>query len=97
MFDRGGRKYTQAALARDLHVRNQTISDWITGKRPPDRENIARLARHFGTTSRYLYQLLGEEPPEDLNDALESVDAITYRLGEVELRKLLKILEEKSR
>ncbi len=79
MFERGGRKYSQASLARDLHVTPTTVGDWINGKRPPDRSHISALARHFGTTSRYLYQLIGEEPPEDLNDELERVDAITYK------------------
>ncbi len=95
MFERGGRKYSQAALARDLHVQPMTVSDWLTGKRPPDRANITLLARHFGTTSRYLYELLGQEPPEDLNDVLEKVDALTYGLSQDDLIKLLKRLEGK--
>ena len=95
MLERGGRRYGGAALARDLKASPATISSWLTGKRPPDREHVAMLARHFGTTSRYLYQLLGEKPPDDLNDTLERVDALTYRLSEEDLRKLLKRLEDK--
>ena len=93
MMKRGGRKYSQATLAKDLNSSPATISSWLTGKRPPDREHISLLARHFGVTSRYIYQLLGQNPPEDLNDELERVYGFVYRLGKSGLSKLLKDLE----
>lgn len=95
MFEHGGRKYSQAALARALHVRPTTVSDWVTGKRPPHREHIAMLAVHFGSTSRYIYQLLGEEPPADLNDTYERVLSIIYRLSPQQQQKLLDDLKGK--
>jgi DNA-binding phage protein len=51
------------------------------------------LAQHFGTTSRHIYQLLEKEPPPDLNDVLEQVNALTYHLGQKGLQRLYKALK----
>jgi transcriptional regulator with XRE-family HTH domain len=93
MLEYGGRKYGGAALARDLNSSSATISNWLNGKRPPDREHITLLALHFGVTSRYIYQLLGIDPPDNLNDLLERVNTKTYHLNRQALEKLLKDLE----
>jgi hypothetical protein len=93
MYNHGGRKYGAAALARDLSVRRATVSDWLNEIHQPTRVQIKMLAQHFGTTSRHIYELLELEPPSDLNDTLERVNAIAYRLNAQGLEKLLKELE----
>ena len=95
MYGQGGRKYSGAALARDLGIRRATVSDWLTEKETPRREQIHKLALHFGTSSRAIYHLLGEDPPHDLNDVLEQVNAIAYKLSSEKQRQLLEELKAK--
>jgi hypothetical protein len=95
MHSHGGRKYGGASLARDLSLRRATVSDWLNDNTIPRREHIALLAMKFGATSRYIYQLLDMEPPSDLNDVLEQVNAIAYKLSPSQQQKLLDDLRGK--
>jgi hypothetical protein len=80
MFERGGRKYGPTALARDLGIRPATVTEWSTIGRIPDRTMIQQIAVHFGTTSRHIYGLLGETPPEGLNDDEEVMVGLIKQL-----------------
>lgn len=91
----GGIDYRWADLARDLHIRPNTITEWKKGK-PPSRDNIHKLAIHFGVTSRFIYGLLDKKPPKDLNDTYEQVAAIVYRMTHSRQSELLKELESRN-
>ena len=93
MFERGGRKYRGVNLAKDLDVTESTVSGWLNDVKPPSRSNIQALALHFGTTSRHIYELLGETPPEGLNDTYEIVSGWVLRLSGESQARLLKDLE----
>ena len=95
MFVYGGRKYGGAALSRDIGVRRATVSNWLLEKDIPRREHIARLAIHFGTSSRHIYQTLELEPPGDLNDVLEEITAILNGVPSKEQQKVLAELRSK--
>lgn len=89
MFERGGRKYRQADLSRDLGVRTTTVSDWFTKEKPPDRDNIHKLAVHFGVTSRHIYGLLEAEAPAGLDDTEELAMGQVKRLKSATLLRFL--------
>lgn len=93
----GGIDYRWADLARDLHVRPNTVSEWKNGKKPPSRDNIHKLAIHFGVTSRFIYGLLDKKPPKDLNDTYEQVAAIVYSMTHLRQAELLSELETKRK
>jgi transcriptional regulator with XRE-family HTH domain len=95
MHKHGGHRYGGAALSRDLSLRRATVSDWLNDKATPRREHIALLAMKFGVTSRYLYKLLDVEPPSDLNDVIEQVNAIAHKLSPSQQQKLLDDLRGK--
>lgn len=95
MFKHGGRKYGGAALAKDLSIRRATVSDWLKDHEKPRREQISKLALHFGTTSRHIYELLEIEPPDDLNDVLEEVNRIIHKLSPKLQRQLLEEVRAK--
>lgn len=93
MYERGGYRYRYAHLARDLRIRRATVSDWVNEKKVPNRDDIAKLAIHFGTTSRHIYGLLGQAPPDDLDDLGEQISGIIYRLNPKEKARLKERLE----
>ena len=93
MYQRGGYRYKYAHLARDLKILPATISRWVNEKKVPTRDDIAKLAIHFGTTSRHIYGLLGQAPPDDLDDIGEQISVIVYRLTPKEKLKLKDRLE----
>lgn len=92
----GGIDYRWADLARDLHVQKNTITEWKKGK-PPSQNNIHKLAIHFGVTSRYIYELLDKEPPEDLNDTYEKIAGIVYKMTHPKQAEFLDDLEKKRK
>lgn len=93
MFEKGGMSYRWSNLANDIDVRNATISEWKNKKRHPTRYHIEKLARHFGVTARHIYELLGEEPPADLNDVNDEIQVYLYKLPPEGARRLLKDLK----
>lgn len=95
MFHHGGMNYRYADLADDIGVSKNTISSWKNEKALPAREHIHKLAIHFGSTSRFIYELTGQVAPEDLNDTYEQVMAIVYRLTHSNQKELLKELEDR--
>lgn len=95
MFERGGRKYRQVNLAHDIGIQEATVSDWVNEKKTPGRDNIYKLAIHFATTSRHIYELLEETPPDGLNDEEELLTGLIHQIppGSLGADKLMVILQ----
>lgn len=61
------RKMSQTELANILHVSQQTVTAWETGKAEPASSAVANLADYFGVTTDYL---LGR--PEEKKETVPS-------------------------
>ena len=61
------RKMSQTELANILHVSQQTVTAWETGKAEPSSSAVANLADYFGVTTDYL---LGR-PEEKKDDGID--------------------------
>ena len=61
------RKMSQTELANILHVSQQTVTAWETGKAEPSSSAVANLADYFGVTTDYL---LGR--PEEKKETIPS-------------------------
>lgn len=57
---------TQAELAKKMDTTTATLSRYVTGKRQPKGEIVAKMAYLLNTTSDYI--LTGKEETEQLND-----------------------------
>ena len=53
LFNDSGKNNTE--LAEELHVSNQTISAWKSGKRSPIEPTIMMIADHFGVQVDWLF------------------------------------------
>lgn len=56
------RKMSQTELAKILHVSQQTVTAWETGKAEPSSSTISNLADYFNVTTDYL---LGRSEKKD--------------------------------
>ncbi|MYU84696.1 helix-turn-helix domain-containing protein [Ligilactobacillus salivarius] len=56
------RKMSQTELAKILHVSQQTVTAWETGKAEPSSSAISNLADYFNVTTDYL---LGRSEKKD--------------------------------
>ena len=63
------RKISQTELAKILHVSQQTVTAWETGKAEPSSSAISSLADYFNVTTDYL---LGR--PEKKDDDAKTAD-----------------------
>ena len=54
---------TQRALANRLHIRQNTYSQYETGRRQLPVEVLVELARYFDTSTDYLLGLTNERRP----------------------------------
>lgn len=63
------RKMSQTELAKILHVSQQTVTAWETGKAEPSSSAISSLADYFDVTTDYL---LGR--PEKKDDDAKTAD-----------------------
>ena len=61
------RKMSQTELANILHVSQQTVTAWETGKAEPSSSAVANLADYFNVTTDYL---LGR-PEEKKDDGID--------------------------
>ena len=61
-------KKNTIALAKELHVSNQTISAWKTGSRSPKEPTIIAIADHFGVTVEWLMGFDVEKEAPNNND-----------------------------
>ena len=68
---RVGMGFNQARLASELHVSQQTVGSWESGKRMPSPDVLLKIAAYFNVTTDFL---LGheidpsEEPPNDFDN-----------------------------
>lgn len=58
-----GRKQTEAAFAKFLHLKPPTLNRWMTGSATPTGENLRMLARRLGSE---IYTIVGQPIPADL-------------------------------
>lgn len=54
---------TQQTVAQQLHIRQNTYSQYETGMRQPPLEVIIRLALFYGTSTDYLLGVTDERTP----------------------------------
>jgi len=54
---------TQEDVARYLHIRQNTYSQYETGKREPSLETLVRLALLYKTSTDYLLGLTDQQSP----------------------------------
>lgn len=73
---------TSAQLSRKAQVPTQTISNWLSGRKPKDFEQVKRVADVFGVTLDFI--LYGIEPPNPIITELDEILAGTF---EVVLRR----------
>lgn len=52
--------WTQEKLAREIHSSRQTINRWLTGKVPPTRNSLSRIADATGCNLEWLLTGQGE-------------------------------------
>lgn len=95
MFESGGRKYTQKKLATELGKREASVSGWLNDKEKPEDENIRLLARHFGVTVKFIYELLERDLPETFDPVLDEIESIAYKLPDKARMKFLRETLEK--
>ncbi|MBI2887094.1 MAG: helix-turn-helix transcriptional regulator [Chloroflexi bacterium] len=60
---------TQAELAAAIGVRQQRISEWITGRKRPRERNCLRLAQYFGVESDVVMALAGHSGEDMIHTA----------------------------
>ena len=96
MFEKGGRKYGQAELGRQLGISKNAVHSWVNDKAPPDDTNIQRLALHFGVSVGFIYDLLDRKPPPGYDKITDAIMAIVYRLTGSRKSGLLRRLKEEG-
>ena len=55
--------FTQSAIAEMLHVRQNTYSQYETGRRQLPVDILIRLAEYFGTSTDYILGLTDTDKP----------------------------------
>lgn len=89
---------TAYKLAKEIHVHQTTIKNWLTGKTKPNEEKIKLIADYFNVSTDYL---LGKElekmsPPESgdeltFDDFTYAMNKEAHKLTEEEKQKLLEL------
>ena len=77
---RSGR--SQADMAKELHVNQQTYARWELGDRQPKLQDLCAIALHFGVTSDWLLGL-DEVSPENSTNWKEKYLGATHQLSRV--------------
>lgn len=70
---RKSKKMSQTELATILHVSQQTITAWETGKAEPSSSTISSLADYFNVTTDYLLKRKTQTPID-----LKKTDVLSY-------------------
>ena len=75
------RKMSQTELANILHVSQQTVTAWETGKAEPSSSAVANLADYFNVTTDYLLGRPEEKKEKDSNsvDLADMDTLLTYQ------------------
>lgn len=63
------KKLTQKEIAEQIGIKQNSYSDWETGKNEPNLENIVKLSKILGTTTDFL---LGKSSLSSSNSELDS-------------------------
>ena len=75
---------TQADIARDLNIKQATLSSWMTGNRVPRMKMVDRLCHYFNCSRS---DIMGEKEPGEMGKgaALESVllNKVTHTANEL--------------
>ena len=91
MFARGGLNYRKADLARDLGVKQGTVSEWWTQDRTPDDPTLREIGRLFMADLGWIYtDLIGKPPPAGIDRERERLIGIVYNLSEGAKKAVLK-------
>ena len=61
----------QSDLAKQLNVRQNTISNWETGRSEPDFATLQKMARIFDTTIDYILGNSSEKSPANLSSVVQ--------------------------
>lgn len=75
---------SQSEFAKILHVSQQTIGSWETGRAVPGSDTLTDLADYFNTSTDYLNGRIND--PRPLEEILHQKDGLTKSL-EVDLAK----------
>lgn len=67
---RNQHRLSQAELSKDLHVSQQTITKWETGKAEPSSSAIASIAKRFNVSADYLLGTKTDDKPLTDNQKL---------------------------
>lgn len=70
---RNQKRMSQTDLSKVLHVSQQTITKWETGKAEPSSSALNSLANYFNVSADYLLGRTEERNPKsrDLDDAID--------------------------
>lgn len=70
---RNQKRMSQTDLSKILHVSQQTITKWETGKAEPSSSALNSLANYFNVSADYLLGRTEERNPKsrDLDDAID--------------------------
>lgn len=72
---RKSRHMSQARLAKELNIAQNTLSNWETGKRAPDWDTLQQIAHYFKVPVTYL---IGEDTPDIVDEFSHSNDILNY-------------------
>ena len=67
-------KKTTVALAKELHVSNQTVSAWKTGTRSPKEPTIIAIAKYFKVNVSWLMGFDVEKYTEEKTSMIPDLD-----------------------
>ena len=67
---RASREMKQSDLAKRLNVKQNTVSNWETGRSEPDFTTLQKMAEIFDTTIDYVLGNSSEIPPEKITSVL---------------------------
>ncbi len=89
---------SQADIARDLGIKQGTLSSWMTGARVPRMNKIDRLCNYFNCTRA---DLMEEKEPGEMGRAasreallLREIDRVANNLSEESKQRLLAYAEK---
>lgn len=83
---------TQAQLAKELNVAQNTLSNWENGNRAPDADTLVRIAEYFNVSVDYLLEKdnsLGNTPT--ISDSYPSIGAAINAMSDAERAKYASI------
>ncbi|HJA26901.1 MULTISPECIES: helix-turn-helix domain-containing protein [Limosilactobacillus] len=90
---RNRKRLSQTELSKILHVSQQTITKWETGKAEPSSSAIANIAKYFGVSADYLLGTKQEgHISQDLDEAIDGAMSFDGQPVTEHDRKVMKSL-----